>query len=72
MEPHVLGDLVIDYSLRCVSTGDRPVKLMAVDCWLLAELASNARRVLTYEHLLRRVWQLEPDADPPLSRATHD
>ena len=28
-----------------------------------AELASNAGRVLTYEHLLRRVRRLEADAD---------
>ena len=29
----------------------------------LAELLVNAGRVLTYEHLLRRVWGLEGDAD---------
>ena len=29
----------------------------------LAELSVNAGRVLTYEHLLRRVWRLKPDAD---------
>ena len=59
----VLGDLTIDYTQRLVSLSGRPVQLNNIEYRTLAELASNAGRVLTYEHLLRRVWRLEGDAD---------
>ena len=61
--PYVLGDLTIDYAQRLVSVAGRPVPLTAIEYRALAELASNAGRVLTYEHLLRRVWRLDGDAD---------
>ena len=41
----------------------RPVELTAKEYGTLAELSTNAGRVLTYETLLRRVWGLEADAD---------
>ena len=55
-EPYVLGDLTIDYADRRVTLAGRPVELMAIEYRLLAELSANAGRVLTYEHLLQRVW----------------
>ena len=61
--PYVLGDLAIDYAMRRVSLADQSVPLTDVEYRTLAELAANAGRVLTYEHLLRRVWRLEGDAD---------
>ena len=61
--PYVLGDLSIDYVERRVSLAGHAVQLTDIEYWTLAELASHAGRVLTYEHLLRRVWRLEPDAD---------
>ena len=39
------------------------VHLTDIEYRTLTELASNAGRVLTYEHLLRRVWMLDGDAD---------
>ena len=62
-QPYVLGDLTIDYAERLVSLDGHPVPLTDIEYRTLAELASNAGRVLTYEHLLRRVWRLEGDAD---------
>ena len=62
-QPYVLGDLTIDYAQRTVSLAGRPVTLTSIEYRTLAELAVNAGRVVTYEHLLRRVWRLEPDAD---------
>ena len=41
----------------------RPILLTAIEYRTLAELSANAGRELTYEHLLRRVWGLEADAD---------
>ena len=55
-EPYVLGDLTIDYAERGVTLAGRPVELMAIEYRMLAELSVNAGRVLTYEHLLGRVW----------------
>ena len=34
----------------------RPLPLIAMEYRLLAELSANAGRLLTYEHLLERVW----------------
>ncbi len=55
-EPYALGDLSIDYAERKVTFGGRPVELMAIEYRMLAELSSNSGRVLTYDHLLQRVW----------------
>ena len=64
--PYVLGDLTIDYAERRARLAGRPVPLTAIEYRTLAELASHAGRVLTYEHLLRRVWRLDPDIDTDL------
>ena len=61
--PYVLKDLTIDYAQRRVSLAGQSVEMTAIEYRTLAELSVNAGRVLTYEHLLRRVWRLEPDAD---------
>ena len=61
--PYVMGSLTIDYAERAVSLDGRPVPLTDIEYRTLAELAANGGRVLTYEHLLRRVWRREADAD---------
>ncbi len=63
VEPYAQGDLRIDYAERRVTLAGRPVQLTALEYRTLAELAANAGRVLTYEHLLRRVWNMERDGD---------
>ena len=55
-DPYVLGELTIDYERRSVTLAGRPLRLMAMEYRLLAELSANAGRVLTYDHLLERVW----------------
>ena len=62
-QPYVLGDLTIDYDERRVTIAGSPVELTAMEYRTLAELSTNAGRVLTYANLLRRVWGLDPDAD---------
>ena len=59
----VLGDLTIDYAERRVTLAGRDVELTAMEYGTLAELSVNAGRVMAYEHLLRRVWGLDRDAD---------
>ena len=48
----------------------RPVELTAKEYGALAELSTNAGRVLTYETLLRRVWGLDTHADIRPMRTT--
>ena len=55
-QPFVLGDLVLDYAQRAVSVAGRPVRLTPTEYELLFELSVNAGRVLTFDHLLGRVW----------------
>ena len=54
--PFVLGDLAVDYHRRRVTLTGSPVPLAALEYRLLAELSANGGRVLTYKHLLERVW----------------
>ena len=56
-EPYVLGDLTIDYSQRRVTLAQQRVHLTATEYGMLAELSTYAGQVLTYEHLLERVWR---------------
>ena len=60
---YVMGDLAIHYDERRVEVGGRPVRLTAIEFRTLAELSANAPRVLTYEHLLRRIWGMDRDGD---------
>ena len=52
LDPYVLGDLTINYPARWAAGNGRPVQLTTMEYRMLAELAVNAGRVLTYEHLL--------------------
>ena len=56
-EPFVLGDLAIRYEQRRVTMAGRPVELTATEFELLRVLSINAGRVLSYDSLLRRVWE---------------
>ena len=60
-EPYVLGGLTVDYAGRSVTLAGRYVHLTPIEHRVLAELSANAGRVLTYEHLLRRVWGEEAE-----------
>ncbi len=62
-EPYLLGDLAIDYSERRATLAGSPVRLTAIEYRMLTELSANAGRVLTYEHLLQRVWGVKSDGD---------
>ena len=55
-ESYMYGDLFIDHAARRVTLAGSPVPLLPLEYRMLAELAANAGRVLTYEHLLERVW----------------
>jgi two-component system KDP operon response regulator KdpE len=50
------GDVTIDLANHMVSRGGEEIKLSATEFKLLAYLASNAGRVLTYRAILANVW----------------
>lgn len=53
------GPLRIDFDRRQVTLHDLPVELTPLEYRLLVCLASNAGRVLTWQALLKEVWELE-------------
>ncbi len=55
-EPYVQGDLTINYAERRVHLAGSQVQLTDLEYRFLSELSANAGRVLTHEHLLRRIW----------------
>ena len=61
--PYRRGDLEIDYAERRVTLDGHPIQLTAIEYRTLAELSVNAGQVVTYEHLLKRVWGLGGDSD---------
>ena len=67
-EPYVLGDLTIDYAERRVTVAGRPTPLTPTEYRLLVQLSASTGRVLTHDHLLRRVWGPEHSGDPRLVR----
>jgi two-component system KDP operon response regulator KdpE len=50
------GDLEINFSKRRVTIKGKEVALTSTEYALLQELALNAGKVLTYVHLLKKVW----------------
>ncbi len=67
-QPYVLDDLSIDYAERRTAVAGHPVELTATEYDMLFELSVNAGRVLSHEHLLRRVWGPDNSGDAGLVR----
>ena len=67
-QPFVLGELAIDFDRRRVSVGGQSVELTPTEYELLCVLALNAGRVVTYDTLLRRVWEGRDGTDANLVR----
>ena len=64
----VLGELTIDYLEGSVRVGERLVQLTPTEYKLLNEFSANPGRVLTYDHLLRRVWGSDYSGDTQMVR----
>ena len=67
-EPFVLGELAIDFGRRRVTVAADVVDLTPTEYELLGMLSVNAGRVVTYDTLLRRVWNGRSSADANLVR----
>ena len=55
-QPFVTGGLTLDYARRDVTVAGRAVQLTALEYKMLSELSMYSGQVLTYDHLLQRVW----------------
>ena len=64
----VLGELEIDYGRRRVSVAGAAVELTATEYEILSVLSLDAGKVVTYEELLRRIWNRSGSADSSLVR----
>ena len=62
-QPYEHAGLTINYTQRQVTLAGSPIQLTPIEYQTLAELAANAGTVLTYQHLLRKIWDTHPDAD---------
>ena len=62
-KPYKQGELAIVYAERRVTVAGLPVRLTPIEYRLLVELSASAGKVLTYEHLLKRVWGQGSDRD---------
>ena len=67
-EPFVLGELAIHYEARRVTVAAREVALTATEYELLRTLSLNAGRVVTYDTLVRGVWNGRVTGDLNLVR----
>lgn len=63
LEPFVLGKLVIDYGTHEATLAGERVRLTALEYRTLVELSLNAGRVLTYQYLLDKVWDVNGYGD---------
>ena len=66
--PYRFGDLSIDYSGRRVWLAGRWVEMTPTEYALPFEPAVHGGRVVTHDHLLKRVWGVERMGEPWLVR----
>jgi DNA-binding response OmpR family regulator len=59
-----IGDLDVNMTTQEVRRGDQRINLTGREYDLLEYLARNARRVLSRDMILDRVWHHTPDVDP--------
>ncbi len=64
-----LGELAIHYEERRVTLAGKPVRLTAIEYELLRTLSVNAGRTVTYQSLLRQVWDRRDTGDYRTVRA---
>ena len=63
-EPHVVGELSVDFAQRRATLGGSPVRLTTLEHRLLVELALYAGEPVAYERLLERIWGPVNSGDP--------
>ena len=67
-QPVTLGTLAIDFDRRRASLEGRPLDLTATEFELLRVLALNVGRVVSYDALIRKIWNGRSHGSPALVR----
>ncbi|MBI2304813.1 MAG: response regulator [Chloroflexi bacterium] len=67
--PFVLEDLTINFAERLVTRSGNPVSLTSTEYKILYLLATNAGRVITHDHILRKVWGPEYSGETGVLRS---
>ena len=68
-EPFKVGDLIFDYDKRRVVFEGQQLKLTATEYDLLRILSTNAGKAVTYDQILRNVWQSRNSGDTKVVHA---
>ena len=62
-EEIALGDLQVNFPKREVLVSGNPARLTSIEFRMLSELSALGGQVLTYEHLLHKVWGPDNSGD---------
>lgn len=67
-KPFHARDLTIDFEKHLVLKGDEPIHLTQIEFRIIALLAQNGGRVMTYDAIIRAIWGPYADGDNSILR----
>lgn len=62
------GELMIDFERRLVQVGEQRIHLTQIEYKIVALLAQNAGRVMTYDRIIREIWGPYADSNNRILR----
>ena len=68
IRPYRCGEMVLDFSKRLLTIADRKVNLTPIEYKIVAFLARNSGKVMTYSSILSSVWGPYADDDNKIMR----
>lgn len=68
IRPYRCGEMVLDFSKRLLTIADRKVHLTPIEYKIVAFLAQNSGKVMTYSSILSSVWGPYADDDNKILR----
>ena len=63
LRPYRHGDLILDFSKRLLTIGEKEIHLTPIEYKIVACLAQNSGKVITYSSILSNVWGPYADDD---------
>ena len=66
--PFHAKDLTVDFEKHLVTVGDTPVHLTQIEFKIIALLAQNSGRVMTYDAIISNIWGPYADSDNSILR----
>lgn len=68
LRPYRHGEMTLDFSKRLLTIGNQPVHLTPIEYKIVAYLAQNSGKVITYATILSNVWGPYADSDNKILR----